>query len=163
MRHLELLKQHHADFAGKVAEAVERMDQSRAKEQFSLVDNQLTVDGRLYEGFVSDADKSTMRAVRAADPEKLSGLAQKFRDQRLQSLLPLYKARNFPQALSSDERAAWDDFCQQKLMAGGRDGRLAAYFQRLQELAATNPTGERQYLLEELQLYGESIVQTDAP
>jgi exodeoxyribonuclease-1 len=161
-RHFEILKRHHADFAEKVAAAVERMDQTRAKEQSGLVDDQLTVDGRLYDGFISDADKSVARAVRAASPDELSGLAQDFRDQRLQNLLPLYKARNYPQALTSEEQAAWEAFCQQKLMSGGKDSRFAGYFQRLQELAASNPSGERQYLLEELQLYGESIMQTDA-
>lgn len=158
-RNLKLLKQHQTEFAEKVLQAVERLDTERAKSQVTLVDNQLTVDERLYEGFVSDADKSTMRAVRAAKPEALSDLAGEFTDNRLQSLLPLYKARNYPQALTPEEREAWDTFCRQRLLEGGAESRMAKYFARLEELAAAGSlTDEQQYLLEELQLYGQSIM-----
>jgi len=159
-KHLEILKQHQAEFAKKVLQAVERMD--KAREQVQLVDNQLTVDGRLYDGFISPADKQVMRAVRAAKPDELSNLASDFKDDRLKSLLPLYKARNYPKSLTSEEKAAWEDFCKRQLMAGGTDSQLAKYFARLQELAADEKlSGQKQYLIEELQLYGQSIVPVD--
>jgi exodeoxyribonuclease-1 len=102
-----------------------------------------------------------MPAVRTAKPEALGALKDKLRDERLRSLLPLYKARNYPASLSADERAAWDAFCKQQLFEGGQASRLAKYFARLGELAEGKLTSEQQYILEELQLYGQSIVPSD--
>ncbi|MDB5169057.1 MAG: Exodeoxyribonuclease [Candidatus Saccharibacteria bacterium] len=159
---LDKLKGSHQEFAKKVLAAVDLMDKDRKKSQTSLVDNEFTVDTRLYDGFVGDQDKTTMRAIRTAQPQELDQLASNLKDERLQSLLPLYKARNYPAALSSDERQAWDEFCAHKLFDGGNQSRLAKYFARLQELAATRTSSKDQYLLEELQLYGQSIMPSDA-
>jgi exodeoxyribonuclease-1 len=160
-KHLALLKKYQAELAPKVLEAVKRLDEEREAGQTSLVDNQLTVDGRLYDGFINNADKQTMRAVRVAEPEALSDFANDFKDDRLKSLLPLYKARNYPRSLDSEERAAWEEFCKQRLFEGGNASRMAKYFARLAELAKEHTSGEKQFLLEELQLYGQSIMPTD--
>jgi exodeoxyribonuclease-1 len=160
-KHRRLLKSHKSQFADTILLALKRLDEERNVAQADLVDNPLTVDERLYDGFISDADKSCCRAVRTAEINELSGLASGFHDARLQSLLPLYKARNYPKSLDAEERAAWDDFCQQKLLGSGTNSRAARYFNRLQELAADNPTKQKQYLLEELRLYGESILPAD--
>jgi hypothetical protein len=39
---------------------------------------------------------------------------------------------------------------------------MATYFDRVQTLLGENLSGEQQYLLEELRLYGESIMPDDA-
>ena len=161
-KHLNILKKHQSAFAEKVSRAIDRLDNEREKAQVSLVDDQLTVDGRLYEKFIDAQDKQTMRVIRAAQPGELSDLAGSLRDDRLKSLLPLYKARNYPASLADDERAAWDGFCAQRLFDGGPSSRLAKYFARLGELSEGKLTGQQQYLLEELQLYGQSIVPADA-
>lgn len=161
-KHLEILKEHHAAFTKKLIQALEKMDAARAKEQVGLVDNQLTVDERLYDGFMNKADVPTMRAVRAAKPDELGpDLANNFQDERLKSLLPLYKARNFPKVLTSEERTDWDAYCHKKLLSGGEKSRMAQYFSRLQALSVDNLSGEKQYLLEELQLYAESVMPSD--
>jgi exodeoxyribonuclease-1 len=98
-----------------------------------------------------------MRAVRAAEPARLSDLANSFGDERLKNLLPLYKARNFPRSLDPAERAAWDEFCYKKLLFGGTKSRLATYLGHIEELMANKPSDQHKYLLEELRLYGESI------
>lgn len=160
-KHLEIFKKGRAQFADNVARAVKIMDDERAKQQIALVDDQTTVDGRLYDGFIGDADKKTMSSIRSAKPEHLLDFAGKLSDERLKSLLPLYKARNFPASLTADERAAWDKFCQAQLLSGGPASRLAKYFERLKELADQKLTGEQQFLLEELQLYGQSLVPSE--
>lgn len=157
-KHLAIFKQHHLEFAAKIAEAVGRMDKEREQAQLSIVDNQLTVDERLYDGFIDKADAVTMRAVRAAQPSELADLASNFQDARLKNLLPLYKARNFPKSLDGEEQAAWDEFVSKKLLAGDQNSQLANYFKRLEELAATDLSDDKRYLLEELKLYGESIM-----
>ena len=50
-------------------------------------------------------------------------------------------------------------FVRKRLLDGGTSSRLAKYFARLAELAKDDKlTADQRYLLEELQLYGESIM-----
>jgi exodeoxyribonuclease-1 len=144
------------DFVKNIFEAVSRMDEAREQAQVALVDDALTVDERLYDGFLDSGDSSAMRAFRAAKPSEMHEI--KFKDSRLKSLAPLYKARNFPDSLSDEERTVWDEFIASKLFAGGVESRIAKYFDRIQTLAGENLDGEQQFLLEELKLYGESII-----
>jgi exodeoxyribonuclease-1 len=161
-KNLAGLKKNQAEFAQKITEAIKKLDDERQKAQTDLVDNQLTVDERLYEGFISGGDKNTMSAIRAAEPSKITQLGGDFKDQRLKGLAPLYKARNYPKSLSADERQTWDEYCQLKLFSGGDKSRLAQFFNRLQELSNEKLTDEKRYLAEELKLYGESIMPADA-
>jgi exodeoxyribonuclease-1 len=165
--HFRNLKRCRAELQRKMAEVVARYDSEREQAQTTLVDDRLTVDARLYEGFIGDADKAAMKTVRAAKPEQLGDMTGKLHDDRLKNLVPLYKARNYPAALNGEERAEWEEFCRRRLFDGGTDSKLAAYFKRLDELAsgAPNPSGrsadEQQYILEELKLYGQSIVPSE--
>ncbi|MEO7364648.1 MAG: exodeoxyribonuclease I [Candidatus Saccharimonadales bacterium] len=160
-KHLALLKAKQPEFTSKLMEVIRRADTER--EQTYLLDNPQTVDERLYEKFFGNEDKQSMGRVRAARGEDLNVIDFDFADDRLRSLLPLYKARNFPQALSSEERQAWDEFCHLRVFEGGTSSRLAKFFARLTELAADDKlSDEKKYLLEELQLYGQSIVPADA-
>lgn len=148
------------DFPQKLLEALQLLD---SKQQAELVAHEQNVDSQLYDGFINDADKNTMRAVRVAAPDELDSFGPSLRDNRLKALLPLYKARNYPNDLSSEEREAWERFCAQRLLSGGQRSRLAKYFGRLQALAtSTGVTQQQQYLLEELKLYAESIMPAEA-
>lgn len=161
-KHLGILRQHKHAFTEKLLKALTQLDAEQTKRQTTLVDNQLTVDSRLYDGFVPAPDKQTMRAVRVALPAELDdSLASTFKDERLKSLVPLYKARNYPATLGAEERLAWDGFCRQQLFEGGQSSRLAKYFKRLEELSAGKLSTNQTYLLEELQLYGQSIMPTE--
>lgn len=161
-KHLAVLSQHKTQFADKIAQAVRRLDQARARDQIGLVEDPLTVDERLYDGFIGDADKNTMSALRAAEPADIFELGESFKDTRLKNLAPIYKARNYPKALSDEERQKWDEFCKLKLLAGGTESRAAKYFGRLQELAQDEKlAADKQYIVEELKLYGESILPVD--
>jgi exodeoxyribonuclease-1 len=154
--HLKLLQQAGAEFVNKLQKAVEILNQ---EQQTRMLSNPQDVDGQLYDGFVDDADKVTMRAVVAAEPEDLSQFADNLHDQRLKELLPLYKARNFPSQLSNEERGAWEAFRTARLTDGGAGSRLSKYMKRLAELAKTPAlTTNQSFLLEELQLYAESIM-----
>ncbi len=156
-KHLAILKKH-PEFAEKVLQAIARMDEQRTKDQTSLVDNPLTVDARLYDGFLADSDRSALPAVRRTEPDKLGEFTAKLRDERLKNLLPLYKARNYPRNLTPEEQQEWEAFRQKQLFVGGSSSRAAKYFARLQELASGKLSGQQQFLLEELQLYGQSIM-----
>ncbi|MEO8105483.1 MAG: exodeoxyribonuclease I [Candidatus Saccharibacteria bacterium] len=161
-KHAMILSQQRAEFADRILQAQGQLDAVRAAQQGVIETTPSNVDTQLYDGFFAAGDKEAMRAVREADPATLSEIGSQLHDGRLQALLPLYKARNYPQSLSSEERAAWDIFCAEKLFNGERDSRLAKYFGRLDELKQeTTGRADRAYLLEELQLYGESIMPGD--
>jgi len=159
--HLRQVSQAGQNFVDELFEAVRLMDAAREKAQITLVDNQLNVDERLYDGFIPDADKRRFPTVRAAKPAELADLAASFQDKRLKSLVPLYQARNYPDSLDNAALHEWEEFRQQKLLGGGEDSRLTRYFKRLEELSVGKLSSQQQYLLDELQLYGQAIVPSD--
>jgi exodeoxyribonuclease-1 len=132
------------------------------EQQASFLANPQTVDAQLYDQFIPDGDKVKMSALRVAEPREISKFKGDFKDMRLNELLPLYKARNFPRYLDNDERAAWETYRREKLLGQG-EGSLVKYFARLEQAAKRSDlTSEQQYLLEELQLYGQSVMPEDA-
>jgi exodeoxyribonuclease I len=154
-KHLKILRAQ-KDLAERLCKADEILEK---KQQTSLIGTDKDVDSCIYDGFFGEPDKNAMRVVRAANPQELSDLGLKFDDQRLEALLPLYKARNYPRLLSPEERQEWENFRARKLFDGGPGSKLAKYFGRLQEvLTRGGLTGHQEYLLEELKLYAESIM-----
>ncbi len=140
-------------FGNKLLEALEIMWPKRQPE---LVADPLKVDGQLYDRFVPDTDKTKLSVIRAAKAEELGNLNLNFKDERLKLLLPLYKARNYPKNLTETEQMEWEAFRQRKLI---QSGRAQDFFGRLEELAKTpGLDGEKKYLLEELNLYAQSIM-----
>jgi exodeoxyribonuclease-1 len=126
---------------------------ARAREAFEMrepFEPTTDVDQQLYDGFINDKDKGRMSAVRAADANALADFHPEFSDDRLDELLLRYKARQFPASLSEDERTTWEAWRAKKLQA-----ELPRYLQTLQKLATS---GADQFVLEELQLWAESIM-----
>lgn len=161
-KNLETLKAKQQAFTKLVLEALAIMDAEReSKYAHSQQPTDTTVDAMLYDGFFGPNDKQTMSAMRAASADDIAAVAKNLSDARLQQLAPLYKARNHPQALSGEERQAWEAHVSRSLFEGGQSSRLSKYFARLQQLAKGTLTPQQEYLLEELQLYGESIMPSD--
>lgn len=120
------------------------------------------VDAQMYDGFFAPEDRTKMSLVRAADVEELKTLEIQFADERLRALFPLYKARNYPQTLNDEERIIWDKFRERRLMGGKQASRAAKYFQKLSELyQRADLSATQRYVIEELRLYGESILPTE--
>jgi exodeoxyribonuclease-1 len=143
-------------FRDNVLKALAMMD---SQQQTEWMAKPQAVDAQLYDGFFDNHDGQLMPVVRAAEPDELGQLVEDIHDARLQALLPLYKARNYPASLSGEEREAWESFCYEKLQGGGNDSRVAKFAKRLTELGqSTKLTSEQQYILQELQLYAESIL-----
>lgn len=143
-------------FQKKLLKALEVMNK---EQQAAFVIDENDVDQRLYDGFFNESDKTKMSILRAAEPEELSSLDVTFKDQRLEALLPLYKARNFPAVLTEQERNIWEQFRYRRLLVGKESSRLAKYFTRINELQArSNLADEQMYLLEELVIWGNSII-----
>ena len=156
----DLLRQHLAmlrkapDLPAKVAEAFEQ----------SFEDSDRTdPDEQLYAGgFISKGDREKLDWLVRQPPEDLAEQQEKarFDDPRLGEMLFRYRARNYPETLDGEEREKWEQFRFQRLMhpkSGWRS--LEAYGKELQNLAS-NPdlTPAQQHILEDLHLYGESLV-----
>ena len=156
-KHLAKLKKA-TDWPETLLRALEIMDQ---KQQTSFLAHEQDVDGKLYDGFFEAHDGNLLAVVRAANPEELAQLTSDFRDPRLKALLPLYKARNYPASLTSEERHVWEAFCQQRIVGTKGHSPLVRYMQRLEELAGRVKTDAERYLVEELRLYGESLMPTE--
>jgi len=146
-------------FANNVLEALEILE---AKQQLKFLEDETEVDAQLYDGFFDREDKTKMSVVRAASVDELASLQVVFKDARLQNLMPLYKARNFPKAMNDEDRATWERFRERKLLGGKEASKLVRYFARIEELKQrTGLTQNERYLLEELELYGQSIMPSD--
>jgi len=99
-----------------------------------------------------------MKVVREANLSELTGMSPDFNDNRLHKLLLLYKARQYPSSLNLSEQKQWEEYRKNKLLSG-KKSLLSQYFNRLQQLKEKPEIDKRQlFLLEELQLYGESLI-----
>jgi exodeoxyribonuclease-1 len=143
------------DLVANIVKARDLMDDERG-EHWSRQAS--AAEAALYDGFLADGDKRLTGVIRAADPDDLAQLRDTLQDPRLKDLLPRYKARNFSSKLTDEERAEWEAYRYRVLMDGGDKSRLARYAQRLSQLAESEQGQDKRYLLEELQLYAESIM-----
>lgn len=97
--------------AGQGTLAAIYAEQERSSEQGAEADPETL----LYDGFTSDRDRHLLPGIREADGVNLIRARWPLEDQRLVDMLERYRARNFPDSLSSAERAEWLAFCRQKL------------------------------------------------
>ena len=135
-----------------VADAHSAMQQSFGNEKYA--------EARLYDSFIDGGDKTKASVVRAADDAELASMPNEFSDPRLREMLSRYKARNYPQILSDEERIEWEQYRHDYLLGGEQASRFAKFANQMQEVIAQNK-GEHDFLLQELQLYAESILPTD--
>ena len=119
-------------------------------------------DAQLYDGLFSRADQAKMRQVRSSQPVDLMADPPTFDDPRLNALLPLYLARNFPDQLGPK---AWRDWTKYRTArwqgpVRGRGMDIHKYTAAMQEMAGRDnlTEDERQWLFEL-----ETWVQREAP
>jgi exodeoxyribonuclease-1 len=113
-------------------------------------------EGQLYESFVPDVDKLPIEGVRNAREQDLVDFHPQFTDERLPELLLHYKARNFPKSLSQDETIAWEKWRSDKITNA-----LPDFMKSLQKLASTVTDDSKQFVLQELQLWAESVLPSE--
>jgi len=110
-------------------------------------------EAQLYDGFLNDRDRLRAEAVRNASERELDDFHPNFADERLPGLLLHYKARNFPKTLSSDEREMWQTWRAARIQA-----QLPKYMAALQRLATSALDSGKEFIVQELQLWAESIL-----
>ena len=111
-------------------------------------------EAQLYDGFVGDRDKIRVETVRNANERELADFHPNFDDERLPPLLLHYKARNYPKALSEDEAVQWESWRTERITT-----KLPSFMASLGKVA-TKVNDEQQFVLQELQLWAESIAPT---
>jgi exodeoxyribonuclease-1 len=109
---------------------------------------------QLYDSFVSDRDRLRVETVRNATERELADFHPEFTDDRLPNLLVRYKARSFPGTLNEGELAQWEQWRSARLQS-----QLPGYVSALQRLSTTVTDDNKQFLLQELQLWAESIIE----
>lgn len=113
-------------------------------------------DARLYSGgFFSDGDYGRMQRIRQCPAGKLARLEQRYDDARIPEMLFRYRARNYPQTLSVEERQQWDEYRRQKFSDPAVGIRtLNQVLAAIDELrTAPDTTGNQLAVLDELEHY----------
>jgi exodeoxyribonuclease-1 len=113
-------------------------------------------EAQLYDGFLGDADRLRLQAVSTADAQSLSDMHPEFQDDRLSPLFLHYKARNFPKSLSADESSNWESWRVAHLQS-----QLPDFMKSMARLGKQELDDNKQFILQELQLWLESIAPTD--
>jgi exodeoxyribonuclease-1 len=114
----------------------------------------------LYSGFFDEVDKKLMVQVRRSSPAELAAKAFAFKDARLSELLFRYRARNFPESLSSSDYQKWRSFCHLRRSdaSAGASLLLSGLRQRVAELLLLETTAEPQKnILNELMKYADNL------
>ncbi len=108
-------------------------------------------EAALYDGFLDDADRVKVAAVRNADGNKLADFCPDFHDPRLPELLLHYKGRNFPESLSEAEAAKWEEYRRKRL-----ERQAPKFLKELEEVYKKD-----EFIAEELKLYFENVFTSD--
>ncbi len=119
-------------------------------------------DHMLYSGgFFSEADKQAMGRVRSATDEELANQSFVFQDARLSEMLFRYRARNYPETLSEDEFAQWEEFRFQRLTdpEAGASITMEPFQAEIEALLTDSELSEqKRQLLEQLLDYGDALL-----
>ena len=115
------------------------------------------VDEDLYGGFVGNADRGRLQRLRELAPEQLAAKRLAFDDARLEEIVFRYRARNFPDTLTEDERERWEQHRAMRLHDGdGGALTLEAFFERI-DAASENADDAGQEILSALYDWAEQI------
>ncbi len=117
-------------------------------------------DQMLYSGgFFGESDKQAMAQIRNCAPQALAELEPMFQDARLEEMLFRYRARNYPDTLSSEDKQRWIEFCGQRLLEPGpKLLGFESFYQRLNEIGSDPELApDKMHILQELAAYAESI------
>jgi exodeoxyribonuclease-1 len=113
-------------------------------------------EAQLYDGFLNDRDRLRVETVRNAPERELADFHPEFTDERLAPLLLHYKARNYPKTLSTDESKQWEEWRTSRLSR-----QLPGFAKSLERLAGTETDEAKQFVLQELRLWLESVAPSD--
>ncbi len=155
-RHLEALRRYRARNAAQFTAKVQAICGGRKFAKSS--DPDLMLYGG---GFFSESDKRAMERIRDQTPEQLATATHVFEDERLPEMLFRYRARNYPDSLSLEERAAWEEYRYQRLTEpdSGAGYCMEEFHEEIEVLSASGElTARQQALLDQLLDYSDTLL-----
>lgn len=102
-------------------------------------------------GFFSDSDKALMKTIRATKGADLGRLDMPFRDKRLSEMFFRYRARNYPESLSQEDKDRWDEFRLARLLDANNQQNFNDAMAEAYERLADSASEELAEVLEALQ------------
>jgi len=95
-------------------------------------------------GFFSRSDRATMDRILTAEPHSIREVGAHFDDARVPEMLFRYRARNWPETLSADEKQRWEAYRVNRLTAsdGGGSIHLQAFRQKLAQMMIDPDLGD---------------------
>ena len=139
-------------------EFVSKIDQVHRQRDFEPVSDP---DQAIYSGgFFSRDDRQRMDEIIRSNPSSLADFPLVFDDQRLPEMLFRYRARNWPDLLTEEERQRWDEYRGSRLLDadGGGSITLDDYLQildRLESDAQLSP--QKRALVPQLLAWAEQV------
>jgi len=119
-------------------------------------------DHSLYSGgFFNAADKAKMDLIRAENPENLVAFKEQFDDERIPEMLFRYRARNYYETLTDEEKARWELYRLKRLTSedGGSSIIFDDYIEKIKEMRTAQPASEKlTFILDELVSYGTTLI-----
>lgn len=119
-------------------------------------------DAALYDGFLPDEDREQLDTLRELSPQELAAAGAPFIDDRLPELLFRYRANNYPETLSDEERTEWETLRFQRLSEPDPRGRrldLEQFHGELEKQLAEGGLGDRDRdILLQLQRWGDALL-----
>jgi exodeoxyribonuclease-1 len=112
-------------------------------------------------GFFSDEDRREMARLRNLSPAELANARYCLRDPRGEIMLFRYRARNWPETLTPEEREEWDSWRFERLTDpdAGASITMDTYLEKIASLRSQH-SNEPRYLglLDELELWADRIM-----
>ena len=113
-------------------------------------------DAQLYSGgFFSNNDYSRMQRIQQSPPAQLATLNLNYDDERLPEMLFRYRARNYPETLSAEEKQRWDEYRRHRFNDPAAGVRTLNQVRASIEELRTSPeiTGTQLAVLDDLEQY----------
>ncbi len=112
-------------------------------------------ESAIYEGFINHHDRALCNQVLKKKPEQRVEWKPAFDDARLNTIYPRYLARNWPHLVDETQLQQWQGFCEARLIEGEFESTmtLAAYQERLEELANQDLSEKQQNIVKQLVLW----------
>ena len=145
-----------ADWPERVLEALAVMDKIQ---EHKYANSSHDVEASLYDGFFGPSDNKLMIKVHDASSSELNDIKPEFKDSRLNELLPLYRARNFPETLSEEEQEAWDVYRLSKLTDGESESQLAKFESEINDVMSNKHLSKKDIeIINQLKTYESSVI-----
>lgn len=115
------------------------------------------VDEDLYGGFVGNQDRRQLDGLRQLTPAQLARKQPSFEDPRLEELLFRYRARNFPETLSTEEKQRWLAHRVARLTTGQDGARTLTQLQDELQMLPPEPALRRAEVIQALSEYAQTL------